>query len=253
MNILTFDIEEWYIYQNYPKGEKDFYIPIINNYLNQLLALLKMNNQKATFFCLGKVAEEYPYVIEIIAEKGHEIGCHSYEHKFVNRMNAKEFYFDTKMAINKIELLTGKKVKAYRAPVFSIEEKNKWAFKILLDLGIEYDCSVFPASRNFGGFPSFPNNKPTLIDINGSILKEFPINTIKIIGKRMAFSGGGYFRLFPYKKILKLVKNSKYTMSYFHIRDFDAKQKRVKSFRYFQSYYGINRAFPQIKQIYLRE
>ncbi len=252
MNILTFDIEEWYLYQKFSKGGKQYFLPIIDGYLNQLLDLLDLNNQRATFFCLGKVAKEYPKVIEKIAENGHEIGCHSYEHKFVTEMNVKDFYFDTKMALKEIEAITGKKVKGYRAPAFSISEKNKWAFKVLMDIGIEYDCSVFPATRAFGGFPSFSNNTPSLIDIDGVLLKEFPINTAKIFGKTLAFSGGGYFRLIPYNRIQKLTKNADYIMSYFHIRDFDAKQKRVKSLRYFQSYYGINNAFLKLNK-YINE
>src|SRR5690554_6661886 len=95
MNILTFDIEEWYVYQQYPKGGKDYYLPIIDEYLEKLLLLLKEKNVKAMFFCLGKVAEEYPYVIRKIVEYGHEIGCHSHTHNFVTEMTREDFYKDT--------------------------------------------------------------------------------------------------------------------------------------------------------------
>ena len=248
MNILTFDIEEWFIYQQYPKGGKAYYLPIINDYLTRLLNLLDQNNQKATFFCLGKVAEEYPEVIQIIAERGHEIGCHSYKHILVHKMSAKEFYSDTQSAIHSIESVTGKKVKGYRAPAFSIGKNNKWAFEVLIDLGIEYDCSVFPAIRSFGGYPSFPSHFPSVIEINGKSIKEFPISFAEIFTHRIAYSGGGYFRILPYWWIKKQVENADYVMSYFHIRDFDAKQKIYKSLRYLQSYYGIKGAFLKISR-----
>lgn len=248
MNLLTFDIEEWYVYQLYPKGGKEYYLPIINDYLNKLLELLDCKNQKATFFCLGKVADEYPEVIESIAQKGHEIGCHSDKHIFVNKMTPKEFYNDTQRAIKSIESITGKKVLGYRAPAFSIGEQNNWAFQVLCDLGIEYDSSVFPAFRRFGGYPSFIFNEPVSIKIGANIIKEFPISTRTIFNKKITISGGGYFRLFPYDLITKFTKESSYNMSYFHIRDFDSKQKRVKSLSYFYSYYGINGAFEKLNR-----
>ena len=43
-----------------------------------------------------------------------------------------------------------------------------------------------------------------------------------------------------------------YNMAYFHIRDFDSKQKQVYSLRYFQSYYGIKNAYSKLEQ-YLKE
>lgn len=248
MNILTFDIEEWFVYQQYPKGGADYYLPIINDYLDRLLSLLEENNIKATFFCLGKVAEEFPEVIKKIAEKGHEIGCHSYQHKFVTDLTRKEFYNDTLKAKTLLEDVSGQKVVAYRAPAFSFTKNNKWAFEVLAELGFEYDCSIFPANRSFGGFSSFPANEPVVIDIKGRKIKEFPINIDTFLGLSIPYSGGGYFRLLPYNFIRRLANKNDYVMSYFHIRDFDAKQKSVKSLRYFKSYYGVKSAFHKLSR-----
>ena len=248
MNILTFDIEEWYVYQQYPKGGSEYYLPIIDGYLDKLLFLLKKNGIKATFFCLGKVAEEFPKVIRKIVELGHEIGCHSYEHKLVTQMTRDEFYKDTLKAKNLLEEVSGQKVIAYRAPAFSFTESNKWAFSVLTELGFKYDCSIFPSARSFGGFPSFPANSPAIIEIDGHKIKELPVNISKVFGLSLPISGGGYFRLVPYSLIrCELIKNE-YIMSYFHIRDFDAKQKQVKSLRYFQSYYGIKSAYKKLSR-----
>lgn len=252
LNILTFDIEEWVVYQQYPKGGKDYYLPILDEYLDKLLALLKVKGVKATFFCLGKVAEEYPYVIKKIVDHGHEIGCHSYEHKFVTQMTRDEFYNDTLKAKRILEEVSGQNIIAYRAPAFSFTETNQWVFIVLAELGFEYDCSVFPSSRSFGGFPSFPTIGPVIIDINGYKLKELPINISVIAGLSIPFSGGGYFRLLPYWLIGSELKKNDYIMSYFHIRDFDAKQKQVKSLRYFKSYYGIKSAFDKLSR-YINE
>ena len=57
MNILTFDIEDWWAYDYYSIGRKEDYLPRLNQYLNRILDFLDEKNIQATFFCLGKVAE----------------------------------------------------------------------------------------------------------------------------------------------------------------------------------------------------
>lgn len=249
MNILTFDLEEWYVYTQYDKGPKEYYLPIIEKYLNDLLQYLSDRSINATFFCLGKVAETFPNIIRLIDREGHEIGCHSHLHRFITKLNPQDFYEDTKQAIESLENVTGKKILSYRAPAFSITESNVWAFDVLAELGITRDCSIFPAKRSFGGFPSFKTDRPAIIDKNGNYIKEFPINIGNVWGLKLAYSGGGYFRLVPYVKVKSLIGDSDYVMCYFHIRDFDAYQKRVISHRYFQSYYGIKGAFDKIKRL----
>jgi polysaccharide deacetylase family protein (PEP-CTERM system associated) len=248
MNILTFDIEEWYIYEQYPKGGKAYFVPILDNYLKTILDLLDKYNSKATFFCLGELAFHYPNVIKTIAERGHDIGCHSNKHEFITQMNPKSFRADTVEALDRIEQIVGKKVISYRAPAFTITENNKWAFEILAESGIKYDSSIFPANRSFGGFPSFGNYQPTILKQKDIEIKEFPINITHFLGKKIAYSGGGYFRLFPYFLLKKWTEESDYTMTYFHIRDFDQEQKVVLSLRYFKSYYGIKNALNKFER-----
>ena len=58
MNILTFDIEDWWIYEHYMVGNKKDYLPRLNGYLDLILDLLESKQIKATFFCLGEVAKK---------------------------------------------------------------------------------------------------------------------------------------------------------------------------------------------------
>lgn len=44
------------------------------------LDLLKENNIKATFFCIGKQIEKYPETFQRIIEEGHSVGNHTYSH-----------------------------------------------------------------------------------------------------------------------------------------------------------------------------
>ena len=195
MNIISFDIEEWYIEKKYFGDRKEKYQEY-DRYLKSILDVLDRRNMKATFMCVGELGHWFPEVIKEIAERGHEIGCHSNEHTWLTSLNSKQLRQDTHDAIASLEDVCGQKVKSYRAPAFSIGDNNKWALEILAENGIELDSSVFPAARDFGGFVSFTSEKPAIIRYNGIEIKEFPICTTKVFGRSIAYSGGGYFRFF---------------------------------------------------------
>lgn len=218
MNILSFDIEEWYIEKIYNGDRKAKYAEF-DSVLGHILDLLAEVNTKATFFCLGELAKSFPLVIRKISQEGHEIACHSNKHLWLTKLNMQEVAEDTKSAIDSLEQCVGKKVVSYRAPAFSIGDKNKWAFQVLSECGIERDASVFPAVRDFGGFSSFNQKVPTLLKFNDSTLKEFPISTLSILGTEIVYSGGGYFRFFPYSFINRQMNHQPYVMTYFHIGD----------------------------------
>ncbi len=236
MNILTFDIEEWYIEKIFHGGRKDRYAEF-DRILNQILDLLDSLNTKATFFCVGEMAREFPEVINRISEKGHEIACHSNKHLWLNKLSKVEVMEDTRKAVDSLEQCTGRKVISYRAPAFSVGESNPWVFEILAKCGIERDASVFPAMRDFGGFASFTEKTPSLVTYNGVTLKEFPIATIKLVGNEVAYSGGGYFRFFPLSFIRKQLKQQSYSMTYFHIGDLIVDMKRVMTREEYEEYF----------------
>lgn len=220
MNILTFDTEEWYTERAYNNDDFKRY-KILDCYLNSILDLLDEQKVKATFFCVGGLAKEFPHIVRQIADKGHEIGCHSNTHMWLNTFNNRELKQDTETAIKSLEDLTGKRVVSYRAPAFSIGDKNKWALEVLAECGIERDASVYPANRDIGGFAEFPAGEPCIIKINGVSLKEFPVSLTSVAGRKMAYSGGGYFRFFPLNFIKGTIKESDYVMTYFHINDLE--------------------------------
>ncbi len=56
-------------------------------YTEEILDILKEYGQKATFFVVGQNAKEYPDILKRTAREGHEIGGHTYSHKYINRMS----------------------------------------------------------------------------------------------------------------------------------------------------------------------
>ena len=254
MNILTFDIEDWY---NCDFISEDFdwdrHEVRIYQGVDRILEELDKRNLKGTFFCLGWIAERHPGVIRSIQKQGHHVGCHSYQHELSFRFNEKDFKRDTAMAKSLIEDLIGEEVNAFRAPGFSITKNNTWALRCLGELGFEYDCSMFPAPHDYGGMPSYGMGVPKRIDLGfGGFIKEFPINIQAICGKYIVFSGGGFFRLFPYWLIDHWAKDCTYMMTYFHPRDFDTGQPIIRSLpvmRRFKSYVGIKGAFGKFQRL----
>ena len=236
MNILTFDVEEWYM-EKILRGGREFKYRQFDETFAHLIDNLDKLGLKATFFCVGQLAKEFPDVVNTLAKRGHEIGCHSNIHSFLNKMNEKTLRQDTTDAIKALEDLTGKKVTSYRAPAFSITENNKWAMGVLADCGIEYDASIFPASRDFGGYPLFPVSKPCKISYKGSIIKEFPVSVTNLLGKKMVYSGGGYFRIIPYQAINRIFKKEDYNICYFHLSDLLNIKVKLMNKQAYESYF----------------
>ncbi len=268
MNILTFDIEEWSIEKEYRGGRKDKYAEF-DRLLDHILERLSANDIKATFFCLGKIAIDFPDVIKKIEAEGHEIGSHSHAHKWVNKMTPEDFREDTHMAVSALEDLIGKKVESFRAPAFSIGESNKWAFEVLAENGIKNDASIFPGARDFGGFPDFTEQKPCIVEYNGIRINEFPIPlySLPVLNKQLAYSGGGYFRLLPLWFVKRRLGSSDYNMCYFHIGDLLTEKRKLMSkidyeeyfkepgslknryIRYFKSNIGRGRAIKNLDEL----
>lgn len=235
MNILTFDIEEWYIEKI--SRDRDYRYRQFDEIFDKLLDMLEELNLIATFFCVGRLAISFPDVVRKIADRGHEIGCHSHVHTWINKMTEDTLRKDTTEALKALEDVCGQKVVSYRAPAFSITEQNKWAVGVLADCGIENDASVFPTSRDFGGYPAFPQDTPCLISYQGKTLKEYPISLTTVFGKKMAYSGGGYFRLLPYWFVSKTMKQRDYNICYFHLADLIHEEVKFLSKKEYEGYF----------------
>jgi polysaccharide deacetylase family protein (PEP-CTERM system associated) len=253
LRILTFDIEEWFhiLDHDATRDERSWehFEPRLEKNLDRILELLEKHQQPATFFCLGWVSRKFPHLIKKIDAAGYEIASHSDMHQLAYEQTREEFTEDLKRSIGSLSELTGKKVRIYRTPGFSVTDRNPWVFEALAEQGIEVDCSVFPASRAHGGLESYASDRPSLIETKVGVLREFPIN---LFAGKIIFSGGGYFRLLPYPILSELFERSEYIMTYFHPRDFDPEQPMIPGLsplRRFKSYYGLSGALKKLDRL----
>jgi polysaccharide deacetylase family protein (PEP-CTERM system associated) len=200
-NALTIDLEDYYhvstFSQQMPVDKWSSVTSRIERNTELLLDLLDSANCKATFFTLGWVAEQHPHVVRRVAERGHEIACHSLRHRTVYEMTPREFRDDTSQAKSLLEDCSGTRVVGYRAPSFSITEESLWALDVLADLGFTFDSSIFPVAHPNYGIPKFTRDPHRVQTPSGPIV-EFPMTVLEFAGVRSPFGGGAYLRFLPY-------------------------------------------------------
>ena len=258
LHALSFDIEDWFHILDNPSTKSETAWPgfesRIERNVDRILEALADSRQQATFFCLGWVARKHPGILRRIAGLGHEVACHSDTHQLVYDLGPAGFRRDLANAIASTEDIIGKKVMVYRAPGFSVRASEApWFFEALGEQGIEVDCSVFVGRHGHGGIPRFPSTAPCKVKWSGGTIQEFPMSAATVLGRRIVYSGGGYFRLMPIQAIRWLASRETYMMTYFHPRDFDPEQPVVSGLSYFRrvkSYYGLASSLPKLRTLF---
>lgn len=197
----------------------------------KVLDLFDRCNVKGTFFVLGCVAARSPRLVREIAARGHEIASHGYAHRLAYEQSPKQFARDIRRSRRLLEDLSGTPVLGYRAPNFSIREKNSWAYDALIDAGYLYDSSVYPVWH-----PRYANlgapTAPFVLKRDRGSLFELPLAAVPLhLGSRelrLPTAGGAYWRLLPggYTRwaLRRLKAEGRSIHCYAHPWEFDAEQ-----------------------------
>lgn len=194
-----------------------------------ILELLGRRHSRATFFTLGWIAERYPHLVREIVAAGHELASHGYGHLRASEQSPDEFRSDLTRAKAILEDIGGVEVIGYRAPSFSIGEDNLWAHDVIAETGHLYSSSVYPIAHDHYGMPAAPRFPwRTRSDI-----VEIPPSSLRLLGRNLPASGGGYFRLLPYpvsrwgiRRINGLDRQP--CIFYFHPWEVDPDQPRIE-------------------------
>jgi polysaccharide deacetylase family protein (PEP-CTERM system associated) len=161
----------------------------------RVLDLFSEHHVHATFFVLGWVAERHPELIQRMIRDGHEVASHGYDHTRATQLDREAFRQDVVRTKGILEDATGRPVRGYRAPSYSIGAGNLWALDVLHEAGHVYSSSIYPIRHDLYGMPGAPRFafRPRV----DSIL-ELPVTTVEFAGRTLPAGGGGYFRLLPY-------------------------------------------------------
>lgn len=181
---LTIDVEHLYC--------EDFESCILD-----IFDFLERKGIFATLFFLGRTVLNYLHVLKDAYVRGHEIGCHGFDHIPANATHPEEFRAKVKKSKEIIEQTIGQSINGFRSPNFSVTE---WLLPQLKTLGFKYDSSVYPCLPIFSwyGFrkaPLYPYhpdlNNPEEADETETFL-EFPLAVMPDF--RFPAGGGWWLR-----------------------------------------------------------
>lgn len=209
MHSLTFDVEDWY--QGFVLRGIDgwqSYGPRERKNVSRVLDMLSEYNTKATFFILGRLAEEDPKLVSLIDAEGHEVATHGNVHKPIIEHSPKSFQEDVRQSVNILEAITGKKVQGHRAARWSMTSNCSWALDVLSHEGMLYDSSVFPTNIHPYGLPSAPLQPYRIRLRSGRTIVEFPAQVLSLGPLRLPAAGGFYLRALPFAMTERALKQS---------------------------------------------
>jgi polysaccharide deacetylase family protein (PEP-CTERM system associated) len=221
-----------------------------------ILNLLAERGIRGTFFILGWCGEKSPGLIRRIAGAGHEIACHGFSHQLIYTQTREVFEQETRRSKQFLEDTIGAPVTGYRAASFSITKQSLWALDVLIDLGFEYDSSVFPIRHDRYGIPGASDDLGPITAPSGRTIVEFPMSAASFAGVRVPVSGGGYFRLLPYPMTragLRQINerhNRPFTF-YLHPWEVDPAQPRLKvsAFSRFRHYNNLHKCEGRLRRL----
>jgi polysaccharide deacetylase family protein (PEP-CTERM system associated) len=257
INALTIDVEDYFQVSAFApyiaRSEWDSRACRVELNIERILTMLAEHRTNATFFTLGWIAERYPQLIRRIVDGGHEVASHGYGHQRASDLDENAFFADIDASKKLLEDLSGQRVKGYRAPSFSIGEKNQWAFDCLERAGYLYSSSVYPIRHDHYGMPDAPRFAHK---VRGGLL-EIPPTTSCFFARNWPASGGGYFRLMPYaasRWLLRRVNRceGQAAIFYFHPWEIDHQQPRIPGINLktrFRHYLNLQRTEGRIRRL----
>jgi len=233
VNALTIDVEDYFqvsAFAPYVARTSWEEQPCrIEQNIDRILEFLAEAGVHATFFTLGWIAERHPQMVQRIVSGGHELASHGYAHERASALAPDAFFADVALAKAVLEDIAGAGIQGYRAPSFSIGEKNLWAYDCLAKAGYRYSSSVYPIRHDHYGSP----NRSRFAHLANTHVLEVPIATARLFSTNIPAGGGGYFRLMPYALSRWLIRrvnscDEESAIFYFHPWEIDPEQPRVK-------------------------
>ncbi|MFO0810234.1 MAG: XrtA system polysaccharide deacetylase [Gemmataceae bacterium] len=259
--VLSFDIEEHDRIEAASglavnAASKRHYRQRMDDCTRWLLEALADAEVCATFFVVGQIAVSHRELIRDIAEAGHEVASHGWDHRRVLAMSPAEFADDIRRSKEALEQAAGTEVVGYRAPTFSVVAQTAWALDVLAEAGMTYDSSIYPVRHDRYGVPDAPR-EPFLARGERHTILELPPATYRVGRANVPMGGGGYFRLFPLWMTEKALRQTAaecrpaVATLYFHPWEFDPDQERLPLGRLsrFRTYVGVGRTRSRLTRL----
>lgn len=101
-------------------------------HIPKMLEVLEEKDVKVTFFFLGKWVKKFPELTERIADKGHEVGNHGYQHFHPNQLSRNRLTELIKKNEKLLQEITGEQTELFAPPY---GEYNDQVVKVADELG----------------------------------------------------------------------------------------------------------------------
>lgn len=255
---MTVDVEDYFQVQAFAhrvsRAEWDQWPRRVEANTERVLALFADARVSATFFTLGWIAERHPALIRRIVAEGHELASHGYDHTRADTQDPAGFRADAGRTKRILEDTSGRAVVGYRAATFSIGRRTPWAFEALRAEGYRYSSSVYPVRHDLYGMPDAP--RAPFRPGEGEFW-EFPMSTVQVFKRNVPCSGGGYFRLVPYRLFRVGLgtlnrREGQRGIFYTHPWEVDPDQPRIAgcgSLSRFRHYVNLSRTAPRLSRL----
>jgi polysaccharide deacetylase family protein (PEP-CTERM system associated) len=220
----------------------------------RLLDLFAKRGARATFFCLGWIAERLPDLIAEVHAAGHEIGSHGYDHRLLPDLGPAGFAADLQRTSDILQGITGQRPRAFRACTWSVTRRTPWAVDTLLAAGFTLDSSIQPVRHPDYGVAAAPKTPYRLLGQHGELL-ELPPLTWRVFGKHVPVGGGGYLRLFPlwwfHRGLRQQLELGHPGVLYLHPWEVDPDQPRqaLGGLRGFRHYINLKRTLGKLDRL----
>ena len=179
-----------------PSQERTPYQSRVEQTVDLVLELLRACGVRGTFFMLGSMAQQHPWLAPRIAADGHELASHGWSHRLVTELSADAFRAELLQTANLLEQQTGRRPLGFRAPRWSLSrDKTPWAFEILAEQGYRYDSSLTPLAAI--GDPCGPRTPHWIETAPQGGIWEFPPLVASSPFGNLPIGGGWGFRFFP--------------------------------------------------------
>ncbi|MEZ5977140.1 MAG: DUF3473 domain-containing protein [Planctomycetota bacterium] len=261
LHALSFDVEEFFQVANlrghYSREDWERTGSRIDVGMDAILALLARRGASATFFFLGWVAERRPDLVARCIEAGHEVQSHGYEHTFLGDLGPEGLERDLARTEEALVAAGAPRPTGFRASTFTLTRETFWATEILAERGYVYDSSIHPITHPTYGIADF-EPYVSRIETRAGSLVEFPVSTVRALGRNLPMGGGGYFRLLPgavtRAAVRHLERKGRSANLYLHPWEFDPGQPRVDaSFtKRFRHYLALDRTLARLEALLAR-
>lgn len=196
------------------------------------LDLLARYDVRATFFVLGWNAAQWPDLVRLIVDEGHEVASGGFQHESLRELDRTSFCAQLQQAREAIESAAGQPVLGYRMAEGWLTPESLWLLDYLAEQGYAYDSSLLARGRTFRDAPwrsrPHPHESPT------GRLWELPPSSLRLPLVDLPIAGGNYFRQIPHTLMKHVIArrdrvDDQPLMLYFHVWELDTEQPEVSA------------------------